>query len=108
MVGKDYAKLAYLAGAACLVLAAAIAIVLLLGGPRLILSGVATIIPGLIIPLFILSGILFLAGMVLLMHEVVTSKNDDGWKMLFIAIIFFLGIIGAAIYFVFGRKERKP
>lgn len=39
--------------------------------------------------------------------NILTAKNDTNWKILWVLLCLFLGIIGVIIYLCIGRKERK-
>jgi hypothetical protein len=38
--------------------------------------------------------------------EIIKAKNDSGWKILWGAAITFLGLLGIAVYYFIGRKDR--
>ncbi len=59
-------------------------------------------------------GLVFLAGVLaggyglILVHEVVTSKNKKRWKAIWSFVILAFGLAGIAAYTHIGRAERKP
>lgn len=57
--------------------------------------------------LIIILAIVNLIGFIWSLVDISKAKNDTGWKILWIAICFFLGILGVIIYFVTGRKQKK-
>ena len=40
-------------------------------------------------------------------YDVLTSRNDSNWKLLWVVIILFANLIGVLLYYFMGRKERK-
>jgi len=51
----------------------------------------------------LISFIIWIWGLV----DVLTAKNESNWKILWGAVIFFLGILGVILYALIARKERK-
>jgi hypothetical protein len=67
-------------------------------------AGVLAIISMLMV---MLAGVLYAVDFLLIAYEIVTSKNDGGWKILWVALAWFFGPFGAAAYLFVARKERK-
>lgn len=41
------------------------------------------------------------------LYDILTSKNDSNWKLLWAVIILFVSLLGVLLYYFMGRKERK-
>jgi cytochrome bd-type quinol oxidase subunit 2 len=39
--------------------------------------------------------------------DILRAKNENNWKILWVVVCLFLGIIGAIIYLFVGRKQKK-
>ena len=39
--------------------------------------------------------------------DIIKAKNETNWKLLWVVICLFLGVIGVIIYYFVGRKDRK-
>ncbi len=58
--------------------------------------------------LFILGlGLASLAAAVWAIVDILNSKNEANWKILWALIVLLLGPIGVALYALLGRKERQ-
>lgn len=56
-----------------------------------------------ILIIVILSFIFFIWAVI----NIVQAKNETSWKILWILICLFLGIVGVIIYYFVGKKQRK-
>jgi len=56
-----------------------------------------------IVLLIIASSIAFIWALV----DILKSKNDTNWKLLWLVVCLLLGIIGVLLYYFIGRKDRK-
>ncbi|HIJ99188.1 TPA: PLDc_N domain-containing protein [archaeon] len=51
--------------------------------------------------------ILSLVGVIWAVIDIIRAKNEgDNWKVIWILVVVILGILGVAIYYFVGRKER--
>jgi hypothetical protein len=48
-----------------------------------------------------------LAAVIWALYMVITAKNESNWKILWALIVLLTGIIGAALYYFLGHKERQ-
>ena len=51
--------------------------------------------------------ILSIVAVIWAIIDIVQAKNEAMWKVLWVVVSLFLGIIGVAIYYFVGRKSRK-
>jgi len=105
---RDYPVLAFKAAVGCLLLA--ILLILFVVFAPLVVGDnelVKTMTPVAAMLIVILGGLLALLANLLLICEVAVSKNDGGWKALWIIVMVVLGILGAVIYLSVARKDLK-
>ena len=58
--------------------------------------------------IFILASVLInLLLVIWALYDIFTSSNEGNWKALWAIVSLLLGIIGVALYYFIGRKERK-
>ena len=60
-----------------------------------------------IIPIILLLALVNLAAFVAALIEILRAKNDSGWKILWAAVSFFLGLLGIVLYMLIGRKDLQ-
>ncbi|HZX34421.1 MAG TPA: PLDc N-terminal domain-containing protein [archaeon] len=60
-----------------------------------------------IIPIILLLALVNLAAFVAALIEILRAKNDSGWKILWGAVCFFLGLLGIVLYMLIGRKDLQ-
>jgi hypothetical protein len=56
---------------------------------------------------FGLVAILSLVAFIWALIDILKAKNDPGWKILWVIVCFFLGVIGVILYYFIGRKNKK-
>ncbi len=61
----------------------------------------------LLFPIIILAIVTALVFVVWAIVDIAKAKNKDEWKLMWILICLFLGLIGVLIYTIVGRSERK-
>ena len=47
------------------------------------------------------------AAVIWALYMILTAKNESNWKILWALIVLLTGIIGAALYYFIGHKERE-
>ena len=68
-------------------------------------AGAFLIMGAMMIPIMIFGIVSFIAFIWSLIN-ILTAENDNHWKILWVIICLFLGIIGVIIYVLVGKKER--
>lgn len=58
--------------------------------------------------MWLLLGILCLVAFIWAIIDIIGQKKDTGWKVIWVIVCLFLGLIGVIIYyFASGRKKKK-
>ena len=70
------------------------------------LGGITSLICGVYI-LIILLAIGGFIAVIWAIVDILKAKNDNDWKILWAVVVLLLHLIGVAIYYFVGRKERK-
>lgn len=59
-----------------------------------------------IVFLILIAIIVFIIWLISLI-DILKSKNDSNWKLLWAIVVIFLSILGTIIYWSIGKKERE-
>lgn len=57
--------------------------------------------------IILIFAVISLIAFIWVLIDIAKASNDNTWKAIWIGICLFLGIIGAVIYIVVGRKQKK-
>ena len=58
------------------------------------------------IELFLIIGVMLLPLLALI--DILTGRFDQNDKLVWVLVVIFFNILGAILYFIIGRKNRKP
>ena len=78
-------------------------------GADALLRGIAFFFAGIWIFIFfmILLMIASIIAFIWALIDILKTKNKEDWKIMWVLVTFFFGIIGVILYLIIGRKQRR-